>query len=1034
MTPIELSIENFGPYAGAPQRVDFTRLDRLFLVAGETGAGKTSLFDAMCFALYGRGLGTRDGSKLRSHFASTGEPTSVTFVFDASGARWKVRRTTSFERPKKGRAGTTTEEGVVALYRRESRDGEPTFVSVDKKPRELNTMLSREIIKLDVEEFSRILVLPQGEFQRFLEMTSAERLKLLEKLFPVASHQAIKAHAHERALAASRDLGELETKMREVSLGADPASLERAEVEASEAASAAIFAEEQANVRLVADEAALRDATLLEDLIRQRGARETELALLAQDTQRVQAEAARVARARAAEVAFTKRRARDDAQAAVLKTRERVEHGKLRMDELAAQQASRAAELEAIAEQEAKLPALTEQMTVWLARAGKLVELGSTAKRRELAASHGARSTAACVALDAQLVALDQARAALADVRTERDAIQESLIALGTLESRLAGTQSASAFLAKFEGGAEAKLVDDCEKAAQATADAVAEVEAALAEEEQLVARSRHAVAATLSEHLVDGEPCLVCGSTSHPQRASDAEDAKQLAALVNHASLKRNALEKASASASRAESACRALLKADRERAASELERLIAEGFADVSARASIETDVVSRRGTMTARLAVLKSELARTDAIEKEQKRLSTERAGLADELSRWTTDEAVALADIARVEAELGDGITATHDLAGALKDTQAKIEDLRKRIASIEAEVAAVRAASARIERELADLVASADALEGTLEAQTKAMEEHIGELRALLASLEFAEESDVDGARLTPVQIAECERNVSEHAALWSACEARLTDLIGAIGGREPLLLEPLAHACETAREFLAVATDAARNAVAARQAAAKTFERFTELADEHAALARKSGTLVELSRALDGQNPQRLDFPTYVLGHWLARVLELGSGRLSRLSSGRYTFVLDTTVGDARSAAGLEIDVVDSFTGTRRNVRTLSGGEKFMAALALALGLSDVIQERAGGVELDTLFIDEGFGSLDPESLDRALSILDELGQTRTVGVISHVEALKASIPCQLEVRKGPLGSTLHLRGVASVAGDVVAD
>jgi exonuclease SbcC len=196
----------------------------------------------------------------------------------------------------------------------------------------------------------------------------------------------------------------------------------------------------------------------------------------------------------------------------------------------------------------------------------------------------------------------------------------------------------------------------------------------------------------------------------------------------------------------------------------------------------------------------------------------------------------------------------------------------------------------------------------------------------------------------------------------------------------------------------------------------------KLGERYEELQRQRKVISRESAGLVRLSRDLSGDNEKRVSFKSFVLGMYLSLVSAYASKRFSQMSDGRYRLSVRTETEDRRSQAGLELDVLDAATGIKRPVGTLSGGEKFMASISLALGLADAIQERSGGIELEAVFIDEGFGALDDQALDNAISILDEIRGTRMVGVISHVGELKSRIPVQIEVTKGSRGSHISVQ------------
>ncbi|MFS8069576.1 MAG: AAA family ATPase, partial [Byssovorax sp.] len=225
MKPILLELSNFGPYVGAPVRIEFDQLERLFLIAGDTGSGKTTLFDAMCYALYGVPLGTREEKSLRSHLADENASTFVTFVFEAGGQRWKVERSPYAVRSKQRGVGVVVEQSAK-LFRSARRSSNasdpPAWEPFNLKRGEINEKIQHEILHISHEEFSKILVLPQGEFQRFLEMNTAERADILEKLFPTKLHDRIAELAKSKADAVVKDVKAIEERQAELRRNFDP--------------------------------------------------------------------------------------------------------------------------------------------------------------------------------------------------------------------------------------------------------------------------------------------------------------------------------------------------------------------------------------------------------------------------------------------------------------------------------------------------------------------------------------------------------------------------------------------------------------------------------------------------------------------------------------------------------------------------------------------------------------------------------------------------------------------------------------------
>jgi len=307
----------------------------------------------------------------------------------------------------------------------------------------------------------------------------------------------------------------------------------------------------------------------------------------------------------------------------------------------------------------------------------------------------------------------------------------------------------------------------------------------------------------------------------------------------------------------------------------------------------------------------------------------------------------------------------------------------------------------------------------------VEQARRAQETAAAELARTLEQEGFASLAEQVQARRAPDRIQAIEQQRRRDAEEAARRTALLEDLAGKLAGCARPDLAQLEAQVGAAGAEHAAATAASRRCAQELEAFQARRLRVGQLLEQLERLQQDSQDLIQLAGELQGFNRRNLKFSSWALGWWLDRVLEQSTHRLEKLSGGRYRFQLRAELNDARRAAGLEIDVYDAYANGTRGVRSLSGGEKFLASLALALGLAEVIQSRGGGIELDALFIDEGFGSLDGETLEQAMRVLDELGQGRMVGLISHVEGMKQDITCQIRVRKDEAGSRVETVRVA---------
>jgi DNA repair protein SbcC/Rad50 len=983
-----MDVQAFGPYATA-QRIDFERLasSGLFLLEGPTGAGKTTILDAITFALYG-GLAGEDSAddRLHSHFAAPGLEPSVTVEFSLRGVRHRITRVPAHQRPKKRGGGFTTEPSRVRLERLE--DGGWAGLSANQA--EVGDVVA-ELIGLNRAQFTQVMLLPQGEFARFLRAKDDSRRELLTKLFGTQLYDRITAELDRRRLEAGRQ--------RERSGQAI------AHAVAAAAEAAGLGPEASAEVlSLPGGERAVRLKQAADDL-----ASTVALTGEALDLAVSQVAAALTADERAKQKAALMTRLTEALARLREHERGRGEHDRRAALLAAARQAEPVQPLlAALGETEAAVSDARDLLlrlvpdpaeAVLAGRGGPEASARAQAAEREAAAlQHLVAAEASVPArLDALTAGQEAARRAL-DLVSSLEKSKEGLpVRIAALEGRLdearllaSGLDSAAAqqaAIAKQSAAAArlAELAEVREARERATRVAVDSHQRLTDSYQQQMDARLRGMAAVLAADLAVGGSCPVCGSLDHPAPAQPLDGAVTEQDLAD-AKARRDGAE------------------AERKRAEGERDAIASE----VRVCLAITEDRTS--GSLVEEAAALAERISRAQRAAQDAQRLApeltrrrAEQERVGEELLTAATDAAAAReqADQARAELEVLQA-----ELAGAAQGHPA-----------VSARQAALRR-SAAADRELGTAL---DRLASALAAQQKAR----GQAGAEALARGFAGLQDARRAAASPSVLAALDAQVTSWNAALAALKAaaRDDDLAGLDPGQAPGV-----YAAATATAgALARAQDAERDVRSARERAAERALRLSQrLADvrraeeSHDRLVEATETVVRLASLAKGtEGHRRVSLTSYVLRLWFEQVVSAANVRLSAMSSGRYELKRIDEGETRRDRTGLTLSVIDRHTGEERSPKSLSGGETFYTSLALALGLADVVKAEAGGVDLDTLFIDEGFGSLDADTLDQVLAVIDDLrDRGRVVGIVSHVADLKDRVAERLEVRRLPDGSS----------------
>ena len=933
MRPLRLTLSAFCPYA-AEITLDLEKLGKggLYLITGDTGAGKTTIFDAITYALYDHSSsGIREGSMLRCKYADDKTPTFVELEFEVHGVRYTVRRNPEYQRPKARGEGMTTEKADATLTYPDDRP--PVTKAKDV------TAAVQEIIGLDYNQFSQIVLIAQGQFTKLLNASTEERSRIFRKLFRTQRYAQLQERLQAEASALNQQRTAQNAKLDSL-LGGLQFSPEDPDAEALRALCAQTVPE---TALALLDALTARQAAALEEVGTALQATEAQL-----DTVQQQLGAAAQAQRLAQQLAAR--------QAELVAARPALDAAR--------------AEADRHAGDAAQLDALTAQVTQAQSALAAYDTLDALC-RQQTEARDAARLAAAQA--HKRRTQLDSLNAALAAAETE-------LAALANADTRLLALQNRSAQLTQ-RGEALAKLeqrLADCQRQAKAAHKAQENYRAAAAAQDEARARRDaleraflDAQAGLLAEGLTEGAPCPVCGSTHHPARAllphtaptqAQVEAARQAAAEADRQAQNASAAaQSALATANEAKTSLRR-----------DAETLLPERFTTpegtVPLTFALMTNVLAEENTaLQAAQTDCKAQCQQAEADCRRKAQLEADRQG--------KTRQRPALEQSAS-EA----------DRSAAAQNASAD---------ALEGQIAERRAALPYPRR--ADAQAALDKLEAdrsTLRTGMDTAQRKLKQAEQTVAAAEAAVEA------LTAQQTAAQKELPARSAEELTAQQTELTAARETLRSREKQLSAQLLPNRKTAAQY--------RAAAEARQTLESRWQWVSALA------ATAGGTLT---------SKQKIRLEAYIQMNYLDSILRYANTRLMQMTAGQYEL---ERIGaeNQRSQSGLDLGVIDHYNGTRRSVKTLSGGESFKASLALALGLSDEVQSSAGGIRLDTLFLDEGFGSLDEESLELAIRVLSGLTEgDRLVGIISHVGALKDRIDRQVVVHKARTGgSTVELR------------
>lgn len=1051
MRPVQLELTNFGPYR--KEVINFTQFDHapLFLIGGDTGAGKSTLFDAMTVALFATTSGDRNVEEMRSTFAGPEDDlTKVTFYFQQGKHLYRIERVLQQERVKRG-GGTTIQKATASLVIVDKIGGQE-IEKLGDKIKEVGDQIE-QILGLNAEQFKQIILLPQNDFSRFLKEDSKTKTQILKKIFGTGIFDRFQKNLEERLRQSNKDMDKRQAQL-DGHFASQVWSEEELAVLAQTPASEKLARLEellsQRQESLKEQKSILKDAH--EDLAKLQKSLQSaqDLAKIFQELEQAKeryrleieegAQEQAVAKAHLEELQFAQGlqetiSSLKQYQKQLLQLEQDLEIAQeaLSVKEQAFEDVK--AQKEALATQSKDFLQKEEKMGVWKEDIIYAQSLAQEQEKIKRSSSNYKQLEETYQQASKEIEKLNQSLSDLEANRLSVDSLHEAEKLLQSVdysvEKQLAQDLKEIEDLNQELGKTDKRHQRLSLEIDQAQ-ESLKKLEAKLA---TTIASRRQLMIAQLQAELEDGQPCMVCGSIDHPKVDGTQANEAALKELMNQ-------VEE---------------LQAQKERQVATLSNRQATLSEVESKRQDLLDQVAKAEQTLEEHYQELKEQVAGQFEFEFAESYESSHGQNLLKQVkkhyqelqTRYDKEET----DYVRYQDEIGKAQEKATDLAKTYQEAKAALDQARERLEDLQEahpELESVEVYQDRIALAKQDLAlyekqvkengeaynqlhADIREIKGQVETITTSKEKANKDVQRLSAELdqslktEGALTNDLEQIQLWLLEvnhqaIPKLQAQLTTYATLKQELKAQIVKEQEFLKDQEKPDLNSLAQAVEACQENhdkqlaqVSVMEKGLKDATATYQAA-KTLQ------DSNQEAFKAHQELSDLVKVVKGENTAltgRLNLEVYVIRQYFQQILDYANANyIGLLTDNRYSFVLSEEGRRARDHFGLDINVYDQLTGSERSVKSLSGGETFIAALAIALSLSEVVQNTSKGAVVEALFIDEGFGSLDKEALTKAIAVLEQIGENRMVGVISHVDDMKEGIAQQLAIIKSHDGSS----------------
>jgi len=1022
MQPKSLQMKNFGPFID--EKLDFSQLQAggLFLISGKTGAGKTTIFDGMTFALFGETSGNlRSGKEMRSMFASPTEETSVTFTFEHQRFTYQIQRKPEQTLAKKRGDGVTNQTAKVQLTIFDADGKEKKQIS---KRTEVDAFI-KDLLQLDAKQFFQIMMLPQGEFRNFLIASSNEKERVLRNLFGTEMYQQFNEWLKEQVKAQSRKLEHQQLvasqimerfeweEEQEVLTVAECLTLWGQDLEKQQIQLQQLLQRKDQTMQEMkaAQEAFYRAKEIENARIERQGLQEKARELHAKKTEIAQKKAQLnqlVWALEHQEIMQQKEERVKEAQQAA----QQINETKQRLQEIQQQQIS-------WQDQRSLIDGIKKKQEAASQKVQRIQQQIPLAQRTQAQQEEVAQLEKAAQQQTIELTKINQAQAR---AKTQAQHLAEEIDTLRGFQAEAVKLVETQAHVEKWQqakmlfheaeqkAGEQQQIHSELVLEQQQLTASLLELQKTLKQETSQNARMQ---IARLRLLLEENEPCPVCGSLDHPNtqehttyRIEDIIASEQRLEQTQEKLTKIQ--QQVSANQTLQEQATLRISEWQATSAAAQKQVAFAwttvqQAFAALQ---PIENQEAITEETTVAELKKRQSfNQQKAASYEEAQKKHQAVNEQLATfNESYQQVSEQVKKAQEARQLAE-GKLASLQEQLAGATyEQLQADLGETNGLLMEYTQQIETDARQEAQINEQQAILSEKLKNLQQFFEEKQAAKTKAEQRLTQRLQEAGMTEETMRDLIAQAP-QTTILSEEIKTYEQETAFVQQRLALLDAQLKEQATIDLNQLETAylqLQTVMEELQQETVRKQEKVNGNQ---RLFDELQVIYQQNVEELAQLGQLQQLAETINGENVKKTSLERYVLQQFLTEILEVANERLARLTRGRYQFELADKVGSYRSSTGLEIDIYDDNAGQVRRAHTLSGGESFIAALALAISLADVIQQRAGGIEIEALFIDEGFGSLDEESLEMAMEALEMIeNEGRMIGIISHVRELRARI------------------------------
>jgi exonuclease SbcC len=1005
----------FGPFS-THEEIDFSSLgdNPLFLINGPTGSGKTTILDAICFALYGETTGDdRQGKEMRCDRAASDLLTEVVLTFELAGQRYRIRRVPDQERPKARGEGMTSQSAEAQLWSLDDEGVESLLV-----PRKVNEANARivQLTGLSADQFRQVMVLPQGKFRDLLLADSQDREGIFRQLFQTHVYTRLEEKLRHQANALSAEVKQLQQKQGGLLEAVAVDSLDALQTEtvlAEKGVTETLLRQQEQEEQHKKFYAELQDAIKLDEqfkkLLQFKGEHKALLATKADhDADQTTLKLAQLAADMEALYSQAKQRGEEE-KAAALVLQQSVEHGKSCDVEL--QQAEQSWKKNQA--REAELDVLKNQLHTLESYRVRCQQLNTSQLKLKQSEKTLQQAQKECETLEQaqnqRLKLREESQAQLSQLQIQVSAVNEKRLLLERSQQQIENRKRL-ADQHDLQVDAENRLA----KGQALLQEREAQLQQATRQRKILETAWKNGQAALLAKSLEEGEACPVCGSDEHPKIAHyedalpDDDDIEQARALEEKVQKQRDQYV-ARLNQLQTEQQLYAAKVAELNQQLGEVARQ------DLTTLQQAHQTLLSELATLESAKIELDKMRAVVERLVKEEEAGSEQLKNCRETLLNCQRELAADNADVKGKEQELPQEYRQPQELNAAISVAEKHRDELHVAIQKADE--------NHRQSREKVSAAQSqVTVAEKNLQLLAVQSQQAMDAWQQRLAQSEFANETAFVAARIPVSQREKLAREVREYEDKCLRAEQSVID-------QDALLRDKTLPELDDVKQL---EIEAKHKLNAAIETYHQTQARFSQLNDAWTKLKSNQSAQKKLEQeyalvgslndVVGGKNAYNLSLHRFVLSVLLDDVLIQAGVRLQKMSKGRYELLRRADVADGRKKSGLDLEVADAYTGKQRPVATLSGGESFMAALSLALGLSDVVQGYSGGIHLDTLFIDEGFGSLDAESLDLAINALIELQATGCmVGVISHVSELKERMDVRLDLMVDQQGSHVHL-------------